>query len=104
MDSLDSSKIPIAIDFDRDKVKRAVKEALDDRTLQDMGKDVANLSTQITDGFKGIHERQDTTNGRIGTVEKRVDKLEGRGVYEKLIWFLLTTLVGIVVFFITRGS
>jgi hypothetical protein len=37
---------------------------------------ISNLDTKVTDGFKGVHDRQDKTNGRIGTVENRTSGLE----------------------------
>lgn len=37
---------------------------------------IANLTGMIEQGFKGVHERQDRTNGRIGKAEDRLSKLE----------------------------
>ena len=37
---------------------------------------ISNLSQTIEVGFKGVHDRQDKTNGRIGKVEERTGKLE----------------------------
>ena len=40
-----------------------------------------SLEKQIESGFKGVHDRQDTTNGRIGKLEDRTGQLEiWRGV------------------------
>lgn len=51
------------------KTREAVEEALQRRDIDDLNKTLA-------DGFKGIHDRQDITNGRVGKVEEEVEKLE----------------------------
>jgi hypothetical protein len=37
---------------------------------------LGRLEGTTTQGFKGIHQRQDITNGRIGKAESRLDALE----------------------------
>lgn len=74
-----------------------VREALQRRDIDD-------LRTMIQEGFKGVHDRQDTTNGRIGKAEINITELEKvnirRGVerkYEKLVWYLFTVAIGTIV-------
>jgi len=52
-------------EIDRERLKRAVKEALDDKAIQDLGKQMTDLSTQMTEGFAKVHTRQDTANGKL---------------------------------------
>lgn len=61
-------------------------------------RDIDELRKDITDGFKGVHTRQDTTNGRIAKAESNIAAIEKDNVlrdahrfYEKLIWWLLTS-------------
>lgn len=37
---------------------------------------IGNLEGKVKTGFEGIHDRQDTTNGRLGKTEDRVGDLE----------------------------
>ena len=64
---------PIVVDIDRDKIRRAVKEALDDKAIEDLGKQLTNLSSQMTEGFAQIHTRQDIANGKLMKHESRLD-------------------------------
>lgn len=67
-------------------------------------RDIDDLQKAIAEGFKGIHTRQDVTNGRIGKAEGNITDLEKinirrdeRQKYEKLIWYLFTVAVGVIV-------
>ena len=91
-------------------VKRAVKEALDDKKMTDIAQQLANLSTQMADGFAKVHQRQDITNGKVVKheegflkVESRFTEVKSKDRYDKLIWALVTTLIGVVVYFLTKG-
>ena len=61
------------VDIDQDKIKRAVKEALDDKAIEDLGKQLTALSTQMTEGFTKVHTRQDIANGKLMKHESRLD-------------------------------
>lgn len=63
-----------------------------------------DLTKAVSEGFDGVHKRQDTTNGRIGTAEKDILLLQAAKWYERGLAGLLTVLVGIVVYFLTRGT
>lgn len=71
------------------------------------------LTDKITEGFKGVHERQDTTNGKvlksqadIASIQQemavKAESARIKGTYEKMLWFVITTLVGLVTFFLTK--
>lgn len=53
------------VDIDRDKIKRAVKEALDDKAIEDLGHQLTALSTQMSEGFTEVRTRQDVANGKL---------------------------------------
>src|ERR1044072_3987223 len=93
---------PVQVDIDRDKIKRAVKEALDDKAIEDLGHQLTALSTQVAEGFAAVHARQDTANGKLLKHETQIISIESKASYDKVIWLIVTTLVGIVVFFLTK--
>lgn len=41
-----------------------------------LGQQIAKLQGIVEEGFKGVHARQDVTNGRIGKAEIRLQELE----------------------------
>ena len=42
----------------------------------ELAQQIGELRGIVVEGFKGVHQRQDTTNGRIGKLEIRVEDLE----------------------------
>jgi len=58
-----------------DEIKKAVKEALDDKAIQDLGSQLTALSTQMTEGFSKITTRQDIANGKLMKHEVKIDSL-----------------------------
>jgi hypothetical protein len=89
---------PVQVDIDRDKIKRAVKEALDDKAIEDLGKQMTGLSNQMTQGFSRIETRQDVANGKLMKHEAKIENLEkteqaitGRTTFwqrnqDKIVW------------------
>lgn len=84
-------------------VKRAVKEALMDKSISDLGLQMTDLSKQMAVGFSEVHQRQDQTNGKVLKNTTDIAKIDSKDNYDKLIWFIVTTLVGLVVYFMTKG-
>lgn len=64
---------PVQVDIDREKIKRAVKEALDDKAIEDLGKQMTDLSRQVAEGFAKSHQRHDIANGKLMKHESRLD-------------------------------
>jgi hypothetical protein len=62
-----------------------VREALQGQTIASLQGSLTALSDQVTEGFKGVHQRQDLTNGRIATGEKEVALLKLQFENEKKI-------------------
>ena len=60
-----------------------VREALQVQTIAGLQSSLTALSDQVTVGFKGVHARQDLTNGRIATGEKEVALLKQQFENEK---------------------
>jgi hypothetical protein len=69
----DEIKPPVQVDVAGDKIKRAVKEALDDKRMDDLSDKMIALSTQMATGFSAVHTRQDVANGRLMKHETRLD-------------------------------
>ena len=64
------------VDVDREKIKRAVKEALDDKAIEDLGKQVTALSNQVAEGFSRMETRQDIANGKLMKHEVQLENLK----------------------------
>jgi hypothetical protein len=71
------------------------------------------LTETVNVGFKGVHERQDTTNGKVIKSQEDIVQIKQdlavkaatarlQGTYEKILWLVITTLVGLVTFFLTK--
>ena len=76
---------------------KEVQEALQKRDIDDLGR-------IMDQGFKGVHDRQDKTNGRIEKAEGAITVLEKQNIervlgrkYEKLIWYILTFSLSVIV-------
>jgi hypothetical protein len=87
---------------DTDEITKAVKDALNDKRLEDLGVMMTNLSTQMTAGFTAVHTRQDTTNGKVLNNTSEIDKIKSRSLYEKVLWMMITSLVGLATYLLTK--
>lgn len=87
---------------------QATKAALQEQTLVNLAKQVTALTEQVAAGFKGVHERQDTTNGRISKGETELALLkqqianekilaEERGTSRVRVWQVITFLGPVIV-------
>ena len=92
--------------MEKDKIKRAVKDALDDKKLTDLAVKMNDLSTQMATGFSAVHTRLDIVNGKTAInstdIVKLKEKEDGGKKYLQLMWLILTTLVGVVVYLATK--
>ncbi len=79
-----------------------VKDALQKRDIEDLVK-------EVREGFVGVHNRQDQTNGKvlkniadINALQVWNEKQAIKDKYNKLIWYLFTvalsTIVGLVTY------
>ncbi len=89
-----------------DVVKAAVKEALNDKRMEDMATQNQDIMKQMSEGFSKINTRLDIANGRTAKNEEAIKIMEVKSssstLYANVLWFLVTVLVGIVTFFTTR--
>lgn len=53
---------------------------MDNQDFQ-IAQQIAKLEGIVTEGFRAIHQRQDTANGRTGKIEERVGKIEKEQTY-----------------------
>lgn len=87
-----------------EKIKEAVKEALNDKRMEDLATQLTNIATQMTEGFAKSHTRHDIANGKLMAHQARFDLMDGEkkggAGYEKFLWLIITTLTGLVVYFI----
>ena len=67
-------------------------------------RDIEDLTKEMRDGFKGVHERQNVTNGKVLKAAADITELEKVNIrrsverkYEKLIWYLFTGAMSIIV-------
>jgi hypothetical protein len=74
-----------------------VKEALQKRDIEDLVK-------ELHEGFAGVHARQDQTNGKVTKNTNDINALQVwnekqviKERYNKLIWYLLTVSISIIV-------
>ncbi len=64
------------VDVDQNKIRLAVKEALDDKAMEDLKNQLTNLSTQVAEGFAKSHQRHDIANGKLARHDIQLENLE----------------------------
>ena len=74
-----------------------IKDALQAKDIESLQKNIADLTIVVKEGFTGVHTRQDTTNGRINTNEKELLLLKEKFKYNRIVWYLFTVAVGVIV-------
>ena len=47
---------------------------MEEYTNRELGIMIENLTKTVEDGFRGVHERQDKTNGNVIDNKKRIEK------------------------------
>ena len=62
------------------------------------------LQQSIDTGFAGVHQRQDTTNGKvlkagddIIALQKSDQDLKAQFEYNRIIWYMLTVAISVIV-------
>lgn len=76
-----------------------MKKLSDDRILGLFNVIDEKLTNQVSK-LEEIHVQTKLTNGRVTTLEGWRKENEGKSGYQNLLWLLLTTLVGLVVYLI----
>lgn len=81
---------------DSEEVKQAVKEALSDKRIEDLGSQLNALSTQMSVGFAGVHEKQDQTNGKVQLHTAEIERMKAKDGYNRFIWYMFTVSLVII--------
>lgn len=68
-----------------------------------VAKELQTLNQAIAEGFRGVHERQDTANGKLMKHSEEILLLKAAKWYERSLAAVVTVLVGVVVYFVTRN-
>ena len=66
-----------------------------------VARELSDLNRAVTDGFRGVHERQDITNGKVTKNSEEILWLKAAKWYERSLAAVVTALVGLVVYFLT---
>lgn len=68
-------------------------------------RDIDDLVKLVHEGFEGVHARQDVTNGKvlknisdINALQVWNEKQIIKERYNKLIWYMLTTAIAVIVY------
>lgn len=75
----------------------SLKDALTNRDIGDIRKDISDLSAIVKEGFAAIHQRQDTTNGKVLKAGDDITSLRSKFEYNRLIWYMLTVCVSVII-------
>jgi len=76
---------------------QSVTNATLDLKLGTLTDTVRQLSDTVNVGFKGVHERQDLTNGKVLKAADDIKTLQAKFEYNRLIWYMLTTCISLIV-------
>lgn len=77
-----------------------VTNAILDQKLTVLTDTVKEFVEATARNFKGVHDRQDQTNGRISKAETDIVRIKSSQWYERAMASLIVVLVGIVVYFL----
>lgn len=83
---------------------QSVTNALLDQKLSTLTDNVNKLAITVAEGFKETHAKQSYTNGRVGEQEQKIIKLEEKFKYMNIIWTLFTAALGVITYFMTKGT
>lgn len=90
------------------KTQKAIKQALNEQQLSLFTKELAELKVEIRTGFEGVHNRQDTTNGKVIANAAEISKLNSRTtpleriVYGAVALILISVLGALLAIVITK--
>ncbi len=87
---------------DQEEVKQAVKEALADRRMDELAKQMNQLSTQMELGFASTHSKQDQTNGKVLLHSAEIAAIKSKASYDRLVWYLFTASLGTIIYLLTK--
>jgi hypothetical protein len=65
--------------------------------LDNVLKTVEGGFRKTDESFVGVHERQDTTNGKVIKANNDITMLAARFEYNRIIWYMLTVCVSVII-------
>lgn len=81
---------------------------MEEYTNRELGLRLDSIIEKVDNGFSGVHERQDKTNGKVGKHDDRLDDIEkkqnrfiGGAILANII--LVPVIVGVVVRFLINN-
>ena len=85
-----------------------MKKKMPNQTDMNLQKQIAELQGIVITGFKGVHARQDLTNGRILKAEERIEKIERSDAFTDGVrkgiskaWVAFVAIMGILIGLLT---
>ena len=84
-----------------EEIKKAVKDALDDKRMDDISTQLTSLATQMTKGFAEVHTRQDIANGKLLRHENELALIKSNAIpINKFVYgfigITLVTILGVI--------
>ena len=76
---------------------QSVTNAILDQKLITLADEVHKLTETVGKGFEGVHQRQDTTNGKVLQAKDDIVALKAKFEYNRIIWYMLTTAVSVII-------
>jgi len=82
------------------KTRGKVEDALQRRDIDDLNKGLLDLAAEMKEGFQGVHDRQDYTNGKVTRASEDIVELKNWQSFFKGGLAVLTVLVVPVLIYI----
>lgn len=90
------------------KESQSVTNAILDQKISTLTDTVKTLTESVKEGFKGVHDRQDLTNGKVlqagsdiitnrNETDQKIQTLRSDFKYNRIIWYMLTTSVSAII-------
>jgi len=81
----------------RRKDSQVVENALQAKDIEALTHGLDTLNSTMAEGFKGVHARQDKTNGNVIHAQEDIMALKAKFEYNRIIWYLLTTSISVII-------
>jgi hypothetical protein len=74
-----------------------LENMLQAKDIETLSKKIEDLNATMADGFRGVHARQNKTNGNVIHAQEDITTLKAKFEYNRIIWYLLTTSISVVI-------
>jgi hypothetical protein len=80
----------------QNRINNAVTEALKDQTVSNIQQQLSEIRQQIKEGFAGVHQKQDFTNGKVLKARDDITDLKNEtGSLKEKMSFVYKLIIGI---------